>query len=171
MLPVSSSLGERTHTHTFSHSFQTQQGALGGRNMSWPSRERRTQRNVHHCSPHETDSPSASACGRACEQEPAWARLDRTLACSDITGVWKCVGACALVERCVCHVSASAATSLSKANTFSILPSQTVMSQSEWRRKGGKWEGSRKIAAEKRSLTIHRAPLVFYKSTTNSTSS
>lgn len=96
----------------------------------------------------------------------------------DITGVWKCVGACALEERCVCHVSAStAANTPTKPNQvyfqswFSILSSQTVMSQSEEEgREEKKREWSRKSVAEKCSLKSYRAPWLFYKSTTNSTS-
>lgn len=57
----------------------------------------------------------------------------------DITGVWKCVGACALEERCVCHVSANtAANTPTKPSVFSNLIFHPVKPDSyvtEWRRR------------------------------------
>lgn len=62
------------------------------------------------------------------------------------------------------------ATSISKANHFSILPSQTVMSQTEWVNEKGKKEkkDKQKDRGDCSWKAGCRAPLVFFKSTTNS---
>lgn len=96
----------------------------------------------------------------------------------DITGVWKCVGACALEERCVCHVSANTAANTKPNQTKcifkAVFPScqarQLCHRVKEKGKKKKKWEWSRKSVAEKCSLKSYRAPWLFYKSTTNSTS-
>lgn len=163
----------QTHTHTFSHSFQPQ-GALPGRNVSWPLQEGRNQRNLHHFNPHSTASPSVCVCVWA----GAWLATELHAHIS-VWRVWKCVGACALVGRSVCHVSVSAAAS-TQPHLFPKLIIFPSCQARQWchrvsvEKRGKKREGPggrkmEEMVAEERSLITYRAPSVFYKSTANST--
>lgn len=63
MMSVRLSLGRdrptpQTHTPTFSHSFQTQLGAIPTGNMSWPLQGGQNERNIHYSNPHSIDSLS-----------------------------------------------------------------------------------------------------------------